>query len=186
MLKNRIVLSPTDWEMWQEYAQFCLSNGKQTKGEEYLHRVAALSPGQYSDEMNLVFGALMMQRANYRLARDYLNQVLDQDWKHSHANLMLGILFDVQGRANMARKHFAVPKVAKLRALGSLPEKSTKPKNFRTQKPYDFVNKSNEQPAQSKDQQLSSEHSDQLYYDLVEFLIEKKVFWFTNKVMEYI
>jgi len=48
------------------------------------------------------------------------------------------------------------------------------------------VSKSNEQPVQSKDQQLSPEHSDQLYYDLVEFLIEKKVFWFTNKVMEYI
>ena len=50
----------------------------------------------------------------------------------------------------------------------------------------DFVNKPNEQPPTSKDQGLSNDHSDKLYYDLVEFLLANRVYWFTNKVMEYI
>jgi hypothetical protein len=61
--------------------------------------------------MNLVFGALCMQRANYREASLYLNKVLDEDWRHPHANLMMGILYHIQGRDCMMRKHFAVPKV---------------------------------------------------------------------------
>jgi len=49
--------------------------------------------------MNILFGALMMQRENYRLASDYLNKYLDTgDWKHANCNLMMGILFDIQGR----------------------------------------------------------------------------------------
>lgn len=95
---------------------------------------------------------------------------------------MMGILYNEKGRPNMARKYSAVPKVQKLRDLNQLQAKSNKPKNFRTME-KDFVNKSNEQPASSKDQNLSNEHSDKLYYELVEFLLDNKVFWFTNKVL---
>jgi tetratricopeptide (TPR) repeat protein len=49
----------------------------------------------------------------------------------------------------------------------------------------DFVNKANGQPEDSKDKKLSAAESDKLYFDLVEFLIENQVFWFTNKIMEY-
>jgi hypothetical protein len=34
-----------------------------------------------------------MQRENYKEANYYFDEVLDADWTHSHANLLMGIFY---------------------------------------------------------------------------------------------
>jgi hypothetical protein len=58
--------------------------------------------------------------------------VIVGDWKHIHANLLLGLLYDKQAQSGLSRKHFAIAKVKRMRDLGQLPPKSQIPKNFRT------------------------------------------------------
>lgn len=43
--------------------------------------------------MKVKMGALLLSRGNYREAKMYFDQVLDEDWKHLHVNLLYGILY---------------------------------------------------------------------------------------------
>lgn len=73
-----------------------------------------------------------MQRESYKEAKQQFDDVLDADWTHSHANLLLGIFYKQINWIEMSRKHFATAKVKRMRELGILPPKSSQPKNFRT------------------------------------------------------
>jgi Tfp pilus assembly protein PilF len=70
-------------------------------------------------------GALKMQRENYKEAKYYFDEVLDADWTHSHANLLMGIFYKLVDWSDMSRKHFAIAKVKRMRDLGVLPPKSS-------------------------------------------------------------
>ena len=59
--------------------------------------------------------------------------VLDETWTHLNTNLLMGLLYKLTNRPEMSRKHFAIAKVTKMRALNLLPPKSSIPKNFRTE-----------------------------------------------------
>jgi hypothetical protein len=62
-----------------------------------------------------------------------LDAVLDRDWLNIHANLLFGFYYKLTGWDEMARKHFAIARVKRLRDLQLLPPKSSIPKNFRTE-----------------------------------------------------
>jgi len=61
--------------------------------------------------------------------------IVNHDWKHIHANLLLALMYEKLGEAGLQRKHFGIAKVKRMRELNLMPPKSQLPKNFRTTPP---------------------------------------------------
>jgi len=102
--------------------------------------------------------------------------VLDDDWTHEFGNLLFSFLYKLTGWPEMARKHEAIAKVQRMRSLGSLAPKNNLPKNFRTQAIELKVEIINYQHVKTQDQSLNSKENDNLFMDLVNFLLGKSVF----------
>lgn len=86
----------------------------------------------------------------------------------------------------MARKHFAIAKVKRMRDLGLLPPKSNIPKNFRTEA-LDFkVEILDYQSMKTNDETLNAKESDLLFFELIDFLIERQIYLTANTALEYI
>lgn len=130
---NHLVDHPDDSQKYEEFAQFCLRYGLQIKAEQCLYKTIECYGGVMDLDMRMFLASLMVQRQNFHEARDHLNFILDQDWTHSNANLLFGLIYKHEEWPEMARKHFAIAKVKKMRDLGILPPKSSIPKNFRTE-----------------------------------------------------
>ncbi len=84
-------------------------------------------------ELHLTLASLMLQRQNWTATKHHLDAVLDEDWQNIQANLLFGFYYKLTNWDEMARKHFAIAKVKRMRDLQVLPPKSTIPKNFRTE-----------------------------------------------------
>lgn len=102
--------------------------------------------------------------------------MLDDDWTHEFGNLLFSFLYKLTGWPEMARKHEAIAKVQRMRSLGSLAPKNNLPKNFRTQAIELKVEIINYQNVKTQDQSLNSKENDNLFMDLVNFLLNKSVF----------
>lgn len=128
----------------------------------------------------------MIQRKNFKKAKEYLDDVLDKDWTHIHANLLFGIIYKLINWGEMSRKHFAVAKVKRMRDIGTLAPKSNVPKNFRTQAKDFKVEVIDYKKVKSTDEKLSSRENDLLFFDLIDFLIDRNVFGVADIALEYI
>ena len=71
----------------------------------------------------------------------------------------------------MARKHFAIAKVKRMRDLGILPPKSIIPKNFRTEAVDFKVEIIDYQSLKTNDETLTPKDSDLLFFELIDFLL---------------
>ncbi len=86
----------------------------------------------------------------------------------------------------MARKHFAIAKTKRMRDLGVLPPKSSIPKNFRTETVEFKVEILDFQKIKTTDESLSLKESDQLFHELIDFLLSRNVFGTADIALEYI
>ena len=71
----------------------------------------------------------------------------------------------------MARKHFAIAKVKKMRDLGTIPPKSSIPRNFRTEAIEFKVEVIDYKKVKTIDEQLTSKDCDSMYFDFIDFLL---------------
>lgn len=76
----------------------------------------------------------------------------------------------------MARKHFAIAKVKKMRDLGTIPPKSSIPRNFRTEAIEFKVEVIDYKKVKTTDEQLTSKDCDSLYFDFIDFLLQRTVY----------
>ena len=130
---NHLIEHPNDGKKWGEFAQFSLRYGLQIKAEQCIHKQIACNGGTIDTDTRIFLGALMLQRENFPAAKIHFDVVLDDNWLHLNTNLLMGLLYKLTNRPEMSRKHFAIAKVTKMRALNLLPPKSSIPKNFRTE-----------------------------------------------------
>lgn len=105
-----------------------------------------------------------------------MNFILDQDWTHSNANLLFGLIYKHEEWPEMARKHFAIAKVKKMRDLGILPPKSSIPKNFRTEAIEFKVEIIDYKKVKTTDEQLTSKDCDTMFFDFIDFLLLRTVY----------
>lgn len=112
--------------------------------------------------------------------------MLDSDWTHSHANLLFGIIYKLIEWPEMSRKHFAIAKVKRMRDIGTLPPKSNVPKNFRTQAKEYRVEVIDYKKVKSTDEKLSARENDLLFFDLIDFLLERNVFGVADMALEFV
>jgi hypothetical protein len=95
-------------------------------------------------------------------------------------------MYDRLEESGLSRKHFAIAKVKRMRDLNLLPPKSSVPKNFRTQ-PLDLkVEIIDFKQVNTKDQQLSPDNSDLLYFEFIDFLLDNMVYDLADSSLEYI
>lgn len=120
-----------DPEKWFEYVQFCLAYGKTEKAELLMHKYIGIVG--LDTRLNLVMGAMNLQNGKNKEAHRYLHTILEEDWEHIQANLLMGFMYEAIGRPGLSRKHFAIAKVKRMRELNQLQPKNNAPKNFRTQ-----------------------------------------------------
>ena len=90
--------------------------------------------------------------------------MLDGEWKHLHANLLLGFLYKMIGWNEMARKHLAIAKVQRMRDLIVLPPKSSIPKNFRTEAMEFKVEILDFKKIKTTDENLAPKESDLMFF----------------------
>lgn len=82
----------------------------QIKAEQFLRKVWQLDESRLDTDMRLMLAALMIQRQNYREAKEHLNAVLDEEWTHEYGNMLFSFLYKLTGWPEMARKHLAISK----------------------------------------------------------------------------
>lgn len=96
------------------------------------------------------------------------------------------MLYERQGEQGLQRKHIAIAKVKRMRDLQLIPPKSSIPKNLRTS-PYELkVEIIDFKTVNTKDQQLPPEHSDSLYLEFVDFLLENLLFNLADQALKNI
>lgn len=112
---NILIDDPTSSDKWYEFALFSLKFDMQAKAEQYLDKVIVLRG--MTKEMHLMLASMMLQRKNFEQTKLHLDAVLDEDWKNIHANLLFGFYYKLTGWDEMARKHFAIARVKRMRDL---------------------------------------------------------------------
>lgn len=137
-------------------------------------------------DMRLFLASLMVQRKNYSEARTHLNFILDQEWTNSNANLLFGLIYQHESWPEMARKHFAIAKTKKMRDLGILPPKSSIPKNFRTESIEFKVEIIDYKKIKSIDEQLTSKDCDSMFFDFIDFLLQRTVYNVAGQVLDFV
>ena len=112
--------------------------------------------------------------------------MLDESWTHLNANLLLGLLYKLTNWPEMSRKHFAIAKVTRMRALGLLAPKSSIPKNFRTEAIELKVEIIDYKRVKTVDEQLTGKDCDLLFFDLIDFLLERTVYGVADMALNFI
>jgi hypothetical protein len=114
-----------------------------------------------------------------------LKTVLDSNWTHEHGNLLYAFIYKLEDWDEMSRKHLAIAKAKRMRELGALVAKNNLPKNYRTQALEMKVEIINWASQKTIDQNLSAKENDNLFMDLVNFLLSKTVYGVADIALEY-
>lgn len=100
-----------NFEVKKEIANFYLREGQYLKGELYVYNMVQYS---WDDNDRMLYypslAAMYIQRGSYDEAKSILEYLINRNWKHFHANLLMGILYDKLNRPGLSRKHFAIIK----------------------------------------------------------------------------
>ena len=120
-----------------------------------------------------MLAAMMLQRGNFQQTKVHLDAILDEDWKNIHANLLFGLYYKLTAWDQMERKHFGIARVKRMRDLQVLPPKSTIPKNFRTETVDFKVEIIDYAKLKTQDENLTAKESDLMFFELIDFLIER-------------
>jgi len=98
----------------------------------------------------------------------------------------MGFLYSAINRPGLARKHTAIAKVKRMRDLGQLQPKNNDPKNLRTQALEFQVEIIDYTQVKTKDQNMKPEDSDQMYFELINFLLENNLYAAADTALEKI
>ena len=112
--------------------------------------------------------------------------MLDEDWTHINANLLMGIFYHQLEWMEMSRKHFAIAKVKWMRDLGLLPPKSNQPKTFRTQAREYRMEVVDYKKVKTTDEKISDKENDLMFFELIDFLVNSNVLDISMLALEYI
>lgn len=138
-MKNEKGIVENERGYWLQYARFALKYSMNTTAEYYLkkrYEAAVQEESQYgypATQDRFILACFYVQQGQFRQAKLIIQQIINTDWKHLHANILLGLMYQKLGEPGLSRKHFAIAKVKRMRDLGLLAPKSSVPKNYRTQ-----------------------------------------------------
>jgi hypothetical protein len=112
--------------------------------------------------------------------------IVHHDWKHIHANLLLALMYEKLGEQGLQRKHLAISKVKRMRELNLMPPKNNIPKNFRTSALEIKLEIIDFKAVNTKDQQLSADHEDNLYFEFIDFLLDNMLYDLADSCLLYV
>lgn len=133
LFENDLQVDPNEQDdpvKWFDYAKFCLGYDMTEKAELLMHKYIGIVG--LDSRLDLIMGAMNLQNGKNKEASQHLHSILEQDWEHIQANLLMGFMYKAIGRPGLSRKHFAIAKVKRMRELSQLQPKNNAPKNFRT------------------------------------------------------
>jgi hypothetical protein len=107
-------------------------------------------------------------------------------WKDINSNLLMGFIYEAMKRPGMSRKHFAIAKVARMRELGQLQPFNYDNQNFRTQSIEYRVEIIDYSKVVTKDQEMKPADNDEMYFGLLDKLLELTLFWMADIVLKAI
>jgi len=171
-------------QKWFDYAQFCLRYNLTAKAELFMNKY--VSQHGLDQNLNLIMGAMSLQNGQYRKAQQYLHTVLKEDWQHIQANVLMAFMFEAIKRPGLSRKHFAIAKVKRMRELNQLPPKNNDPKNYRTQSIDYTVRIIDYKTVATKDQQIKPDDCDQIFFELIDLLLENNLYKAADIALSYI
>jgi tetratricopeptide (TPR) repeat protein len=98
----------------------------------------------------------------------------------------MGFMYVAIGRPGLSRKHFAIAKVKRMRELKQLAPKNNDPKNFRTQSKDFYVEIVDYKTVSTMDQNMKPVDSDQMFFSLIDLLLEFYLFGAADTALEQI
>jgi hypothetical protein len=98
----------------------------------------------------------------------------------------MGFIYEAMKRPGMSRKHFAIAKVARMRELGQLQPFNYDNQNFRTQSIEYRVEIIDYSKVVTKDQEMKPADNDEMYFGLLDKLLELTLFWMADLVLKAI
>jgi tetratricopeptide (TPR) repeat protein len=180
--KKLLLKDPQNVKRLLNLARFSLKIGEVDKGYEYFRRARDADPK--SKELVLVFAGILIERQRYTEAKRVLKEILDEDFKHCHANILYSLICEVNNRPGLVRKHIAIAKVQRMRELEILPRKVREIPNL------DEINFKLERPnwnnITTKDQGMDSKENDKLFFEVIEFMLKHNLTAVASKLLKYI
>lgn len=98
----------------------------------------------------------------------------------------MAFMFEAIKRPGLSRKHFAIAKVKRMRELNQLPPKNNDPKNYRTQSIDYTVRIIDYKTVSTKDQQIKPDDCDQVFFELIDLLLENNLYKAADIALSYI
>jgi hypothetical protein len=116
-------LDQNDPQIWRYYARFSLQIGELTKAEECIRN--CISIDNDNNEYFMLYAGLLTIRRRFKEAVIFLNRILEKEFTDKSANILIGLMYELDEHKGLMRKHFAIAKRQKQRELGLLPPKGT-------------------------------------------------------------
>lgn len=88
-----------DTEKWFNYAKFCLQYGMTNKATLFMNKYIEVQG--IDERLNIIMGAMNIQNENYNKALSYFHTILEQQWDHIKANLLMGLVYQFTNRPGL-------------------------------------------------------------------------------------
>jgi tetratricopeptide (TPR) repeat protein len=173
-------VSPDSIDVWRNYAIFMLRNyGLFVKAEECFREALALCD-ENDDELFLIYGAMLVQMNEKKRALIFLTKVGEGEHNpefYIKAHLLISTLYQRLGEKDLMEKHLSYASRMKLRQEGKLLDKES----LKTHLPDAQTSE-----APRVFPKLEQNELDELYFDLIEFLLPEGFTNLASEVLEYI
>lgn len=183
--KNLLSIEKKNSTNWYYYAKYLLRRKNFPKAEEAL--MEALTYDRANSEYILLMACLQARRGRKKEPIVCLNTVLEKDFSDPLANTLLSFIYsNVLNDQKLGRKYFSVCQRILLRRLGLLPQKHTQ-RTENHEGGDNFNYRSSQQAADEgldKKINLSADQIDQIWVDLIEYLLQYELYDFAEKVMQ--
>ena len=181
-------------EYWEIYESSDFNNAKRKELEqmgiiqayevcyEAMRKAIELEPD--SEQLILVYAAVLISRKWVYEAKVVLNKLIGKDFKHVHANILMALVYELEERPGMVRKHMGIAKVQRMRQLELLPKKlkvipNLNEINFKYEIP-DWPNTA------TKDQTMPADNNDQLMFEIMNFMLERNITVVSWELLKYV
>ena len=180
--KKLVLLDPYNVDRLLDLARFSMKQNKVDRAYEFFRRAKDEQPD--NQNITLAFASILIERERYSEAKKILKQILDQDFKHCHANILYSLICEYYNRPGLVRKHIAIAKVQRMRELELLPRRvreipNLNEINFKLERP-------NWNNITTKDQNMDSKENDKLFFEVIDFLLKNHLIKVANSLLKYI
>jgi len=182
--KNLLNIDKTNSKNWYSYCLYLLRRRNFPKAEEALQEALRYDPENYN--YILLMACLLARRDRKKEPIVFLNSLLERNFSDHLANTLMSFVYTkVLNEPKLGRKYFAVSQRIMMRKLNLLPQRGSQ-KSVILEGAEPFNHRSMQQIVddnRDKKITLTPEQTDEIWIELIEYLLKFELFDLAEKVM---